>query len=203
MTCVKVFAAVVLFGLVLVAAPTASERIGPAWWYARDRPCRWSPTLAEARRSMRVFEGIVVDEWREVIVDVWSIRVLRHYRFQVLRDWSRYPGREAELVHGWSEGERYMSGTYPEFRYGHRYLVASATYDAPAHTFTTSCFPGAADEAIPALAARLGPPAVTYEPVLLPRPPLAQRIQRDVSNAERFGMMAGYRALDVIGLAGH
>lgn len=193
-----------LAALIGFASVTAlhGETVGPAWWFARDRPCRSSPTLAEAQRSMAVFEGTVVDDWNQVVVDGWSVRLLRNYRVQVHRAWSRHSGREVHLVHGWSDGERYMSGSYRVFQRGRRYLITSASYDAPAHTFATSCFPGAAGDEIASLAARLGPPVVTYEHEPTPDVPLRLRVERDAVNALWFGSQLRDRILDVIGVGG-
>jgi hypothetical protein len=187
---------------VAVAATVAAAAVGLLGRSSPPQPCLWSPTLAEAKRSMFVFEGIVADRWDETVLDnTWQVRRLRTYRFHVLRNWSSTSGgsgRGPEFIHGLQEGERYMQGTYRTFERGQRYLIAANTVDSPPHTYTTSCFPGAEGDAIAAMAAELGPPLATFEPRPLPAAPFWLPLARGAQDAARFTVQLGHAAAHVI-----
>jgi hypothetical protein len=156
-------------GLVASALLTASA--GVAARASEGRPCpRGLPPAQMVREVSHVFEGVVVDRSNEIIADPFTdggrtkrqLRTLRSYHFRVLRNWTG-SSREFVLTHGWYEGARGWTGRYPDYDFGTRYLVFASSHDMPAHTFTSSCLPGASGDAIPALAAQLGPPRATYE----------------------------------------
>lgn len=169
------------------------------WRSVPPGPCVWSPTLAQAVRSGLVFEGIVVDDWTDTVIDhAWRIRRLRVYRFQVLRNWASAAGGHRDLEHGWYAGERYMRGTYRSFQRGRRYLVVATTHDSPGHAFTTSCFPGAEGAQIETMAAELGPPLATFEEGPLPHVPFWRPLVYAAEDAARIGFVLAHRAIDVI-----
>jgi hypothetical protein len=157
---------------------------------ADARPCPpMKPPAQVMRDGYGVFEGVVVDRWNEIVADPSSqppyrrtLRRLRSYRFHVLRDWTAW-SPEVTLTHGWYEGTPYWEGTYPTYRLGERYLVFSVLHDSPGHHFSSSCLPGATGDAIPALAAQLGPPRGTYG---LPQPATMPFWQQPVRRAREY-----------------
>ena len=164
----------------LVVAAAALCALGGLARQAGADPCasiRATPVEQLARQVSQAFEGVVVDDWSEVVQDRSRLRVLRHYTFRVVRNWSSN-APTLLLTHGWYTLPPGV--IYPVFERGQRYLVFANFHDMPAHTFTASCYPLAAGDAVPALAARLGPPVATFPDVDGPAMPLRTRLARDI-----------------------
>ncbi len=157
---------------------------GAAACSSPPKPCPRSEVMADVRRFAAVFEGIVVDQWDETLIDGDGWRTLCHYRFQMLRNWTKGAlGDERHLTQGLYTGQAPMRGTYRVFERGHRYLVFAVAHDSPPHAFTTSCQPGADGHDIADLAARLGAPEGTFEAALPAEPPLWQPLDRATEDA--------------------
>jgi hypothetical protein len=164
-------------GLALLVLLTATHGVSAR--ASADGPCPPAkPPAHMVRQVSHVFEGVLVDRWNDVIADRSDrrprtrrhLRVLRSYRFQVLRSWTdRSPS--IELTHGWYEGSPYGKGMYPDYQLGERCLVFAVVHDSPAHSFTSSCLPGAKGADIDRLAAELPPPLATFELAAPPRQP--------------------------------
>jgi hypothetical protein len=131
------------------------------------KACSKPVSLEQLRRWSYVFEGIVVDKWTNLFP---SFVRQDEYRFQVVRVWGEQPGqplsemmkqsfpREIGLEHWFIS-----SYTYHSFELGRRYLVFARLDDAPPQLFAHRCLPVAEGADIPAMAAKLGPPALTYD----------------------------------------
>ena len=176
--------------LVIALTPVASFLVGAqtafrnAFAEPKAQACPPMPPPEEyARDASDVFEGILVDKWTELYPGYTGFLRVDYHRFLVVRGWQRTTRRDVNLTHNFVGSYRYQS-----FQVGHRYLVFAVLHDSPGQLFAPSCVPSAEGEDIPALAAKLGPPVVTFDAPDVVEVPFSRQLRRHARNA--FAIMA-------------